>query len=81
MNDLDKMEALEQNCESSVPIFGDRSDASVYEMVFPRLLFLNLEGTLIDAHLDIFRQLSPLFLRYLETRERINEDPRDFKAL
>lgn len=49
-------------------------------MVFPRLMFLNLEGTLIDVHLEIFRQLSPLFLKYLETRERINSDPRDYKA-
>ena len=49
-------------------------------MVFPRLMFLNLDGTLIDAHLDIFRQLSPLFLKYLETRDRINTDPRDYKS-
>lgn len=49
-------------------------------MVFPRLMFLNLEGSLIDAHLEIFRQLSPLFLKFLETRERTNPDPRDFKA-
>ena len=48
-------------------------------MVFPRLMFLDLNKTLIDAHLEIFRQLSPLFLKYLETRERINPDPRDYK--
>lgn len=80
MNDLDKMESLEQMVEGTKPIFGDKREPNVYEMVFPRLLFLNLEGTLIDAHLDIFRQFSPLFLKYLETRERINEDPRDHKA-
>ena len=63
------------------PIFGDKTaHASIYEMVFPRLMFLNLDGTLIDAHLEIFRHLSPLFLKYLETRERINPDPRDYKA-
>jgi hypothetical protein len=61
VNDLDKMEVLEQMVEGSTPIFGDKKDQSVYEMVFPRLMFLNLEGTLIDAHLDIFRQFSPLF--------------------
>jgi len=80
VNDLDKMEVLEQMVEGSTPIFGDKKDQTVYEMVFPRLMFLNLEGTLIDAHLDIFRQFSPLFQKYLETRERINEDPRDFKS-
>lgn len=59
--------------EGNTPIFGDKTtDQAIYEMVFPRLMFLNLDGTLIDAHLDIFRQLSPLFLRYLETRDRIN---------
>lgn len=49
-------------------------------MVFPRLMFLNLENNLIDTHLEIFRQFSPLFLKYLETRERINLDQRDLKA-
>ena len=49
-------------------------------MVFPRLSFLNLDGTLIQTHLDIFRQLSPLFLKYLETREHINCDVRDLKS-
>lgn len=89
VNDLDKMEAIEQNSSStdgkSSPnstIFGDRgaTEAGIYEMVFPRLMFLNLDGSLIDAHLDIFRHLSPLFLKYLETRERINPDARDYKA-
>lgn len=42
-------------------------------------MFLDLNKSLIDAHLEIFRQLSPLFLKYLETRERINPDPRDYK--
>ena len=80
MNDLNKLELLEQNADPSVPIFGEKSAShqAIYEMVFPRLMFLNLEGTLIDAHLEIFRQLSPLFLKYLE--QRINPDPRDFKA-
>ena len=69
------MELLEKNEEGSTPIFGDKTtDQMIYEMVFPRLMFLNLEGTLIDAHLEIFRSLSPLFLKYLETRERINGD-------
>ena len=81
VNDLDKMEALEQMVEEpNTPIFGDKTNMTVYEMVFPRLMFLNLEGTLIDAHLEIFRQFSPLFLKYLETRERINQDVRDYKA-
>lgn len=67
--------------EPGTPIFGEKQITNnVYEMVFPRLMFLNLDGTLIDAHLEIFRQLSPLFLKYLETRERINPDPRDYKA-
>lgn len=49
-------------------------------MVFPRLMFFDLEGSLIDTHLEIFRQFSPLFLKYLETRERIHNDPRDYKS-
>ena len=81
VNDLDKMELLEQSTEPGTPIFGEKQITNnVYEMVFPRLMFLNLDGTLIDAHLEIFRQLSPLFHKYLETRERINPDPRDYKA-
>lgn len=80
VNDLDKMELLEQSAEPSTPIFGEKvAHNNIYEMVFPRLMFLNLSGTLIDAHLEIFRQFSPLFLKYLETRERINPDPRDYK--
>lgn len=79
VTDLEKMEDLE-SMDGSGEIFGDHDMRSVYEMVYPRLVFLSLEGTLIDAHLDIFRFLSPLFLKYLETRERLNEDPRDFKA-
>ena len=81
VHDLDKQERLEQE-DSTERIFGDKGQCDdIYEMVFPRLSFLNLEGTLIDAHLDIFRQLSPLFQKYLETRERVNTDPRDYKAL
>ena len=53
-------ELLEQPMSSdglgSQPIFGDKTtDQSIYEMVFPRLMFLDLEGSLIDAHLEIFR--------------------------
>ena len=83
VNDLDKMEQIEQTADTTQqPIFGSKNDVTptIYEMVFPRLLFLNLDGTLIDAHLEIFRQFSPLFLKYLETRERINGDPRDYKS-
>ena len=69
------MELLEKNEQGSTPIFGDKTtDQMIYEMVFPRLMFLNLEGSLIETHLEIFRSLSPLFLKYLETRERINGD-------
>ena len=61
VHDLDKQERLEQE-DSTERIFGDKGSCEdIYEMVFPRLSFLNLDGTLIDAHLDIFKQLSPLF--------------------
>ena len=81
VHDIDKQEKLEQE-DSTERIFGDKGRCEdIYEMVFPRLSFLNLDGSLIDAHLDIFRQLSPLFQKYLETRERVNTDPRDLKAL
>mmetsp|Transcript_39402 Transcript_39402/g.51575 ORF Transcript_39402/g.51575 Transcript_39402/m.51575 type:complete len:86 (-) Transcript_39402:1548-1805(-) len=81
VSDLDKMELLEQSTDSTQPIYGEKSiHNNIYEMVFPRLMFLNLDGTLIDAHLEIFRKLSPLFLKYLETRERINPEARDYKA-
>jgi hypothetical protein len=36
---------------------------------------------LIQAHLDIFKVLEPIFRLYLETREKINTDLRDWKAL
>ena len=60
VNDLDKMEELLESSGdglgSGQPIFGDKTtDQSIYEMVFPRLMFLDLEGSLIDAHLEIFR--------------------------
>jgi hypothetical protein len=45
------------------------------------MLNLQLEQNLIQAHLDVFKMMRPLFLSYLETRERINQDERDWKAL
>jgi hypothetical protein len=36
---------------------------------------------LIQAHLDIFKLLEPIFRLYLETREKVNSDARDWKAL
>jgi len=56
VNDLNKMEVLEQSTDASVPIFGEKTlHSAIYEMVFPRLMFLNLDGSLIDAHLEVFR--------------------------
>ena len=55
VHDLDKQERLEQE-DSTERIFGDKSQCEdIYETVFPRLSFLNLDGTLIDAHLSIFK--------------------------
>lgn len=45
------------------------------------MAYLNLDSSLIQIHLDIFKMLRPLFLKFLETRERINCDEKDFKAL
>ena len=36
---------------------------------------------MIQAHLDIFKLLEPIFRLYLETREKVNSDARDWKAL
>jgi hypothetical protein len=40
-----------------------------------------LDKNLIQTHLDIFEQLQPLFTKFLETRERVNPDTRDYKAI
>jgi hypothetical protein len=49
--------------------------------VLPRLADLNLDESLIQVHLDIFKVLEPIFRLYLETREKVNQDARDWKAL
>ena len=49
--------------------------------VFPRLIDLNLDQNLIQAHLEVFKMLEPIFRLYLETREKVNTDARDWKAL
>jgi hypothetical protein len=61
-------------------IFDDPSQSN-FTAVFPRLINLNLDGSLIQAHLDIFKVLQPMFQIYLETREKINTDSRDWKSL
>lgn len=50
-------------------------------MYFPRLLYLNLDESLIQAHLAIFKMIRPMFLKLLETRERTNCDEKDYKAM
>jgi len=60
-------------------IFEDPTQNS-YQHVFPRFIDLNLDESLIQAHLDIFKHLQPMFQIYLETREKINTDPRDWKS-
>ena len=63
---IDKYEELVNDIETlgapkfkhgMAQIFRDRNEGivGIYEMVFPRLSFLDLEGTLIQTHLDIFR--------------------------
>jgi hypothetical protein len=49
--------------------------------MFPRVTNFQLDESLINAHSEIFNLLRPLFLKYLETRERLNPEPRDWKAL
>lgn len=80
VRDLEKQEKLEQDTNSEV-IFGNSDHREIYETFFPRLAYLNLDATLIQAHLDIFKMMRPLFLKWLETRERVNCDEKDFKAM
>jgi len=54
--------------------------ANVSSVMFPRLFDLSLDSSLIQAHLDIFKIFEPIFRLYLETREKINNDSRDWKA-
>jgi len=61
-------------------IYDDPSQTN-FTAVFPRLINLNLDASLIQAHLDIFKVLQPMFQIYLETREKINTDSRDWKSL
>jgi hypothetical protein len=42
------------------------------EELFPRLLYLRLDNTLIQAHLDILEYLRPLFTLYLEHKEGLS---------
>lgn len=41
------------------------------EKIFPRILYLKLDESLIQAHLDIFEYLRPLFTSFLEHKEGI----------
>lgn len=62
-------------------VVADPKNEQDFEIIFPRLLTLQTDASLIQVHLDVFKHMSPLFLKYLETRERLNEDQRDWKAL
>lgn len=80
VKDLDKQEKLELDNNNEV-IFGNSDHKEIYETYFPRLAYLNLEDSLIQTHLDIFKMMRPMFLKFLETRERINCDEKDYKAM
>lgn len=80
VKDLDKQEKLELDNNIEV-IFGDSDHKEIYETYFPRLAYLNLDESLIQTHLDIFKMMRPMFLKFLETRERMNCDEKDYKAM
>lgn len=80
VKDLDKQERLELDNNNEV-IFGSSEHKEIYETFFPRLAYLDLDGSLIQTHLDIFKMIRPLFQKFLETRERLNCDEKDYKAM
>jgi hypothetical protein len=48
------------------------------ETFFPRMAYLKLDESLIQAHLDIFEYLKPLFTLYLEHKENLSSTCRKF---
>ena len=42
------------------------------EEIFPRLIYLKLDESLVQAHLDILDYLKPLFTQFLEHKEGIS---------
>ncbi len=48
------------------------------ETFFPRMVYLKLDESLIQAHLDIFEYLKPLFSLYLEHKENLSQTCRKF---
>lgn len=48
------------------------------ESFFPRALYLRLDESLIQAHLDIFEYLRPLFTLYLEHKENLSQSCRKY---
>ena len=42
------------------------------EKFFPRMVYLRLDESLIQAHLDIFEYLKPLFKVYLDHKEGVS---------
>jgi hypothetical protein len=55
-------------------IYGRGDHRDIYESFLPRLVYLGLDDTMIQAHLEIFKMFRPLFLKFLETREHTNCD-------
>ena len=44
------------------------------ERMFPRLVYLRQDESLIQAHLDIFEYFKPLFTLYLENKEGVSRN-------
>ena len=59
VKDLDKQEKLELDNNNEV-IYGNSEHREIYDTFFPRIAYLNLDSSLIQIHLDIFKMLRPL---------------------
>jgi len=51
-------------------------DSKDKKNIFPRLGYLRLNESLIQAHLDIFEQFRHIFTAYLELRESLSSQPK-----
>jgi hypothetical protein len=52
-------------------IFNQTASTEEPEKYFPRVIYLRLDESLIQAHLDIFEYVKPLFKMYLDEKDGV----------
>lgn len=56
----------------NLSVFTPSNQSEPPEEIFPRLIYLRLDDTLVKAHLDILDYMKPLFTQFLEHKEGLS---------